>query len=245
MSMRAVFTYHAIDRTGSPISVTPEAFRSQIEWLAESGIAVVELAAIRSLPAHADAIALTFDDALLSMGAVAAPLIAAHGFPATVFVASAHVGRDNRWRAAGDPGVPPEGVLDWDALGRLRLQGFTIGAHSRTHCHLPQCTQAELEDELAGSAEEIARNLGERPGTFAYPYGSVTAEVASAAAAEFDLACTTRFGLLHEDTRRELVPRLDAWYFGDAGRLRQWGSRSFARWVAARHALRRARRMLP
>jgi peptidoglycan/xylan/chitin deacetylase (PgdA/CDA1 family) len=240
--MRAILMYHSVDRSGSIISVTPETFRAHVEWLATGQVRVVSLTKLLDLADDVDAIALTFDDALASVATEAAPALAQHGFPATIFVATRHVGGDNRWNGAVDPGVPVQAVLDWDALARLQSQGFTIGGHTRHHRHLRHCDAAELSDELAGSADDIAATLGERPTTFAYPYGDVDARVARVAREQFAICCTTAFRLVRERDQREMIPRLDAWYFRDPARLRRWGTPIFHQYVATRHALRRIRR---
>ena len=245
MPMRGVLTYHSIDRSGSAISVTPEEFRQQIEWLASGEISVVTLPELIALPDNANAVAITFDDALESVATEAAPVLAAHGLPATVFVVSGHVGGDNRWGGRADPRIPVQRVLNWAALARLQDQGFSIGAHSRSHRNLAECSAAEAADEIFGSGEDITTALGERPEAFAYPYGAFSPAVAQVVGDAFEIGCTTEFQLLHQGTARALIPRLDAWYFRDPARLERWGSRSFARWVAVRHALRRLRRMLP
>ena len=242
--MRAILTYHSIDRTGSAISVTPEAFRAHVEWLAAGKVRVVSLADLLALDDQVDAVALTFDDALASVATEAAPRLAVHGFPATVFVVTRHVGADNRWNGAGDAGIPVQPVLDWEALARLRTQGFTVGAHTRHHRHLRHCNHAELIDEIAGAADDIAVALGARPDTFAYPYGSVDARVAQAAGDVFAICCTTEFRPVGTGDHRNLVPRLDAWYFQDASRLHHWGGWGFRQSIAARHVLRRIRRRL-
>ena len=242
MVMRGVLTYHGIDQSGSVISVTPAAFRAHVAWLVAGPVPVVPLAQLLALPDDASAVALTFDDALASVTTEAAPVLAAHGLPATVFVVSRHVGGDNQWNGSGDPGVPAQQLLGWDALGRLREQGFAIGAHTRHHRHLTRCGPDELSEELGGSAKDIAAALGERPTAFAYPYGDVDDRVARVAAEQFAISCTTQFQPVTQATRRELVPRLDAWYFRNDSRLRHWGSPRFRRSIAVRHVMRRVRR---
>ena len=242
--MRAILTYHSIDRSGSIISVTPDAFRSHIEWLAKGNVLVVGLTELLALSDDVNAVALTFDDGLVSVASEAAPLLAAHAFPATVFVVSEHVGLDNRWNGGADPAIPVQKVLGWDALGQLRSQGFTIGAHTRRHRHLQHCSNDEVADEMGGSADDIAAALGDRPATFAYPYGTFSPRVARIAAEHYDLSCTTEFQPVHADTPREKVPRLDAWYYQNAKMLRHWGDPIFALSVTMGHALRRARRKI-
>lgn len=242
--MRAILTWHAIDRTGSAISVTPEQFRQQVDSLARARIPVVNIAELRATPADRNAVALTFDDALDSVASEGAPVLAEHGFTATVFAVSDHVGKDNRWQGVGDAGVPLSAVLDWEALGRLRDRGWTIGSHSRHHPHLTQCSDAQLGDELAGAAEMIGSALGERPTVFAYPYGSCDARVIQTTARHYEAACTTRH-LPVDNARSALeLPRLDAWYFTRPDPFAGWGSARFTLGIQVRDALRRIRRTL-
>lgn len=241
--MRAILTYHAIDRTGSVVSVTPEDFSAHVAWAASGAVQVVSVEELLTLPDTTDAVALTFDDALASVATEAAPRLAEHGLAATVFVVSEHVGGDNRWGDATSADVPTTAVLDWDALGRLAEAGWTIGSHTERHPRLSQCTEAELEQELAGSAATITRRLGTRPRTFAYPYGDMDARVRSAVGRHYRVACSTTYRPVSATSDPLDLPRLDAWYFRGGAPFRDWGTPRFRRAVAWRHTLRRARRM--
>ena len=95
--MRAILTYHSIDDSGSPISVAPEEFRAHVRWLSSGLVRVVPLAELVTLPPEEEAVAITFDDAFQNFASVAAPLLYEHGLPATLFVVSGRVGRDNAW----------------------------------------------------------------------------------------------------------------------------------------------------
>ena len=242
--MRAILTYHSIDDSGSIASVSPATFRDHVAWLASGTVRVVALTELAALGDDVDALALTFDDALATVATEAAPLLAAHGLPATGFVVTGHAGADNRWSGAGDPGIPVQPVLGWDALARLMSHGFTVGGHTRHHRHLPRCSDAELTDEIAGCADDIEAALGVRPATFAYPYGEVDDRVARQAALRFDLCCTTAYQPWRTSDGSDRVPRLDAFYFRDATRFRRWGTAGFRRSIAVRHSLRRIRRGL-
>lgn len=242
--MRAILTYHAIDRSESVISVTPECFQSHVNWFAQGRVQVVSVPELLALPDTTDAVAITFDDALDSVSTEAAPRLARHGLTATVFVATGHVGGDNRWGGVTDPSVPVAAVLDWDAIGALGEGGWCIGSHTRTHPHLTRCNDAELADELEGSAEEISTRLGMRPATFAYPYGDTDARVTAATSAIYEEACTTDYLPITAESHLATLPRLDAWYFRGPAPFRDWGSRRFRRGIAWRHALRRIRRMV-
>lgn len=109
-------------------------------------------------------------------------------------------------RFAADHGVDPAGhcrdaIMGWDALRALGADPLcTIGAHTIHHVNLKRLDRHRALDEIAGSIEELAARLGERPRHFAYPYGGPAAagarEVELARKAGLTTAVTTRHGLL-------------------------------------------------
>ena len=242
--MRAILTYHAIDGTGSVISVTPEDFAAHVSWAASGAVRVVSVEELLALPDSVNAVALTFDDALASVATEAAPRLAEHGLAATVFVVSDHVGGDNGWDGDAGTRVPTQSVLGWDALGKLVDAGWCVGSHTRRHPWLTRCSDDQLEDELAGASAMIAEQLGAAPSTLAYPYGDVNPRVQRAAATHYRVACTTRHLPVTAAADLHAVPRLDAWYFRGPAPFRHWGTARFRRAIAWRHALRRARRLV-
>ena len=191
--MKAILTYHSIDDSGSAVSVAPDAFRRHVRWLASGRVRVVTVPELLRLPHDADAVAITFDDGLASFGDVAAPLLAEHGLPATVFVVSDRAGATSAWQDAAavrrGPRVPAFPLLDWPALRRLAEGGLVeLGAHTRTHRDLTRLRGAMLADEIEGCAARITAETGHRPAAFAYPYGEVNA----AALAEEVEGCAAR-----------------------------------------------------
>jgi peptidoglycan/xylan/chitin deacetylase (PgdA/CDA1 family) len=243
--MRAILTYHSIDSSGSPISVAPDAFARHVVWLASGRVSVEPLAAIVQGGDCAadgrDRVALTFDDAFENFGAVAWPQLRASGLPATVFVVSEHVGGTNRWDGVPAPGIPELPLLSWDALGACAAAGADIGAHSRTHPHLPDLPAAARQDELAGCRDDITARLGITPESFAYPYGDCDAAVARDTAAVFARACTTEYRQVGGSDSVHQLPRLDMFYFQAPGSLDDWGRPAFLRRIAMRRAARALR----
>lgn len=242
--MRAILTYHSLDDSGSPISVAPEEFRRHVAWFATRRVPVLGLEELLAAPPETEAVALTFDDAFANFGAVAAPLLAEHGLPATLFVVAGHVGGTNAWGGRRDRRVPTLPLLDWAALGRLADRGVTIGAHTRSHPHLTALEDAALADELEGANAVFARELGRRPATFAYPYGDVDARVAVAAGRSYRLAVTTELRAVGGGADPLRLPRLDMFYLRAAGRLEAWGTAGFRRSLWVRAQARRARGVL-
>jgi peptidoglycan/xylan/chitin deacetylase (PgdA/CDA1 family) len=245
--MRGILTYHSIDPSGSAISVGEDVFREQVRWLASGAVRVSSLDELLRLPPDVDAVALTFDDGYENFGTVAAPLLADHGLPVTLFVVTDRAGGTNAWAGAdhanGDR-VPTLALLDWDAIGRLAEGGVALGSHTRTHPRLTGLRGAALAEEVAGSAERIAAMTGRRPVAFAYPYGSFDAAARDAVASAYALACTAELRPLRDDDDPHLLPRLDVYYFRSPGRLESWGTADFRRRLWLRAQARRVRRRL-
>jgi peptidoglycan/xylan/chitin deacetylase (PgdA/CDA1 family) len=240
--MKAVLTYHSIDGSGSPISIDSSVFRRHVTWLASGRVRVVPLEQLLR-PAHdeRDAVALTFDDGFVNFATEAAPVLRDHALPATVFVVSGHAGRTNAWGGREQRGVPTLPLLDWEALAALAEDGFSLGAHGRTHRPLDILGDAEVEEELGSCAAELRSRTGRRPATFAYPYGRTSAVAIAAARAHFMLSCTTELRPLScaEDPAR--IPRLDTYYLRAPGRLEGWGSTQLIRYLWVRSQVRRVR----
>jgi peptidoglycan/xylan/chitin deacetylase (PgdA/CDA1 family) len=240
--VRAILTYHSIDASGSPVSVDEGAFRRHVCWIAGGGVPVVTLEEIVRMPAdRGHALAVTFDDAFASFGTTAWPLLRDHGIPATLFVATGHVGGANDWGGTDGVAIPRLPLLGWDALGRLAEEGVALGGHTRSHPDLRRLEGARLEDEVAGCAAEIEARTGRAPRSFAYPYGAWDDRVAAVVGRSFALACTTVMRPLAPGSDPLRLPRLDAYYFRDNRRLEGWGSAGFRRYVALRAAVRRVR----
>jgi peptidoglycan/xylan/chitin deacetylase (PgdA/CDA1 family) len=242
--VKAILTYHSIDPAGSPISIGEATFRRHVRWLASGAVRVVGIAELLALPPDAAAVALTFDDGFANFGTVAAPLLLEHALPATLFIVTDYVGRTNAWGGAPDRGVPTLPLLGWDEIARLAERGITIGAHTRTHPRLTTLPVAAQREEIAGSVERIAAETGRRPEAFAYPYGSVSDEVAAVAAESCAWACTTELRAVGAAERPHRLPRLDMYYFRAPGRIESWGSVRLQQYIWLRSQARRVRRGL-
>ena len=242
--MRAILTYHAIDAAPSPISIDEATFRRHVAWLGSGRVRVRSLADLLAEPVDVDAVALTFDDGFASFSELAWPILRDHGLPATVFVVTDHVGGVNAWHGQASNRIPTRSLMDWNTLSRLTEAGVSLGSHTRRHRDLRRVTAPELEDELAGSAERIVRETGQRPSSCAYPYGLFDPTVAMASARVYLHACTTVLRPLKRGEDPHRLPRLDAWYFRAPGRLEQWGSLGFRRYVRIRATARAVRNVM-
>jgi peptidoglycan/xylan/chitin deacetylase (PgdA/CDA1 family) len=105
---------------------------------------------------------LTFDDAVISHLAVAAPLLKEFGFGATFFVC--------KW--------PGDSIyqMNWHQIEALAEMGFEIGNHTVNHLFMPQTSSEEAEKDIILLERKMAEYNIPRPVSFAYPGGADTPE---------------------------------------------------------------------
>ncbi|HKN94985.1 MAG TPA: polysaccharide deacetylase family protein, partial [Thermoleophilaceae bacterium] len=95
-------------------------------------------------------------------------------------------------------------LLDWDELRALAREGVTLAPHTRTHPRLDRVSLSRARDEIAGSRDDLAREIpGAVPPAIALPGGGHQAGLGRILTEEgFELAFTTRRG-------PNLLPRAD------------------------------------
>ncbi|AQW49776.1 polysaccharide deacetylase [Streptomyces hygroscopicus] len=169
-----ILMYHAVAnapaRATRGLSVTPGAFAEQMALLGERGftpISCVRLAdAWRGGPALPPRpVVVTFDDGYEGVHRHALPVLAHHGFEATLFAATGWLRGPHQAAGALDL------MLDWGQVRELAGAGVEIGAHSHTHPQLDQLSDARLWFEVAHCRDLLTAELGRPPVSFAYPYG--------------------------------------------------------------------------
>ncbi|MDG4862273.1 polysaccharide deacetylase family protein [Streptomyces sp. T-3] len=169
-----VLMYHAVTHTPAlatrELSVAPEAFAEQMDVLAERGftpLGTAQLAGIwrRGGPLPRKPVLITFDDGYEGVHGHALPVLAKHGFAATLFVSTGWI------RGTYDTGAALDTMLDWKQVRALAAAGIEIGGHSHTHPQLDQLGDDALWFELLRCKEIVADETGSRPVSFAYPYG--------------------------------------------------------------------------
>lgn len=197
-----ILMYHNIARVPREIEryrslyVSPGSFARQMWLLRRLGYRGVSMAdAMPYLRGErcGKVVVLTLDDGYADNVESALPILQQHGFTATCYVVSSRVGQYNRWDAGKlgicKPLMSPAQLRAWAAAG------MEVGAHTRSHPHLTQCSSSELRDEIRGSREELEDLLGRPVEQFCYPYGDHDARVvAETVEAGYLAATTTRRG---------------------------------------------------
>ncbi len=169
-----ILMYHAVSTDPNDatrvLSVSPEAFAQQMELIGALGctpLRTADLAARwragRPLPERP--VLITFDDGYEGVHRHALPVLAKHGFTATVFVSTGWI------RGAHDMGGGLDTMLDWDQVRELAAADVEIGGHTHTHPQLDQLDDTALRHELIHSKEIVSDELGTVPLSLAYPYG--------------------------------------------------------------------------
>jgi peptidoglycan/xylan/chitin deacetylase (PgdA/CDA1 family) len=239
--VKAILTYHSIDDSGSVISVSRARFAEHVRWLAAGHVRVLSVPDLIAAPGAQPAVALTFDDAFANFATDAWPLLREQGMPATMFVPTCYVGASNAWDAIPGGAMPELQLMDWPTLARLRAEGLTLGAHTRSHPDLRRVSATQLHDEIAGSFADLARETGQAAEGFAYPYGYHDARVIDAVRRSCAWACTTQLAPLRGGESAHRLPRLDAYFLRGPAGLTRFGTIPFKLYLSGRAAIRRLR----
>jgi peptidoglycan/xylan/chitin deacetylase (PgdA/CDA1 family) len=222
-----VLCYHAVSADWpASLSVTPEGFERQVQLLVQRGYRGARFEQVASGSADGRAVAVTFDDAYLSVLERAKPILDAAGFPGTVFVPTDYPERPERPMAwdgidqwLGGPHEADLRPMAWDQIGQLADAGWEIGSHTCSHPRLTALPDDALACELRESRARLEERLGRPCTTLAYPYGDHDARVVAAAGAAGYAAAGTLPGRLPRPAPLAW-PRVGIYHVDDERRFR-------------------------
>lgn len=244
----AILTYHSVDDTGSVLSTHPETLGQQMACLADLGFrgtslgeALTQRRTLGRWPERT--VAITFDDGYENNLRVAQPILARHGFTASIYLVTGHIGGEHDWEEP-PPGFGRHPILDWEQVGELANAGWEIGAHTRTHPDLRKLDSETVAQEVIGSREDIESRLGRQVETFAYPGGYVSSVASAVVAEHFTAGVTTELRRAAGDSPLYLLPRVDMYYLRDVQRVRRMAMGRLDGYLAFRRLGRRVRAVL-
>lgn len=198
-----VLLYHSIGASGAPglapFELTLDVFRDQMEHLAAERYSVVALhdyvrwlhEAETDLPPRP--VVITFDDGYRNF-ADAAAILKEFGYPATMFVSTAYVGRTSDWLP--DDRAKAEPMMSWAELADVLEAGIDIGAHAHNHVALDTLRPDAAAREIVVSKRLLEDHLGIPVRSFAYPFGYSNRRVRTAVShAGCDYACAVKDSL--------------------------------------------------
>ncbi len=210
-----IFMYHRFGEDRFPsTSIKLAQFQAQLDLLDRQGFKVLPLAEVvaavrqgRALPDKA--VAITVDDAYLSVYQHAYPMLRERGWPFTVFVATDPVDRGFK------------SSMSWAQMREMRAHGVSFANHSRRHGHLiaieadDEAKRRELiRAELLHAQRRLREELGEVLPFFAYPYGEYDPLVAEVVAELGWVGFGQHSGAFGGHTDLRAVPRFPVsdWY---------------------------------
>jgi peptidoglycan/xylan/chitin deacetylase (PgdA/CDA1 family) len=143
------------------------------------------IAMLESNSVRRPTVVLTFDDGYGDNFVNLRAVVEETGVPMTMFVSSDPVSRGAEFRhdvEAGQVGFMP---LTWAQLRQMQADGFEIGSHTRTHFDCGSRDRVALENEIAGSKQDLQSSLGRPIEYFSFPFGlpkNISAEAKEIAA---------------------------------------------------------------
>jgi peptidoglycan/xylan/chitin deacetylase (PgdA/CDA1 family) len=174
LTTATVLAYHAIGECSRAedrhnLFVSAENFARQMNYLARRRH-VVSLADVVDgrLPTGKPCVAITFDDGYHNVLREAGPILARHGFPATIFVPTGWRGRENGWIEPSDCDLR---IMTDDELRATEKAGIALESHGHAHIDMASGSPEEIRRDIELSLDHLEGITGRRPRFLAYPFG--------------------------------------------------------------------------
>jgi peptidoglycan/xylan/chitin deacetylase (PgdA/CDA1 family) len=204
-----ILQYHHIN-TATPrsTSVSPEEFRTHMDYLRDNGFTVLRLEdVLKALrdgsPLPNKTAVITFDDGYASVYDVAYPLLKQRNWPFTIFVPTGLIGEK--------VGL----YSNWDQLREMGQNGATLANHTVNHAYLldrsPYADEAAwlaaIKTELAEAEARIEQETGQSHHIFAYPYGEYEPALQKLVTDEGYTALAQNSGAINANSDFSALPR--------------------------------------
>jgi len=212
-SHAVAFMYHRFGEDRYPsTSIRLEQFDAQLDYLAQNGFQIWPLERVvdhvlRNEPLPDRTIAITVDDAYLSVYEHAWPRLKARGWPFTVFVNTDPV----------DRGLA--GFMSWEQMRAMQREGVRFANHTASHDSMAerrkdeddtaweQRVRADIERAQQRLREELGAEVEQEPRLFAYPYGEYDTRAAELVHAMGYIGFGQHSGAIGPLSDRRALPR--------------------------------------
>ncbi|WP_338852735.1 polysaccharide deacetylase family protein [Alteromonas macleodii] len=206
----AILLYHHVSSsTPASTSISPEAFKSHLEYL-DAHHTVVSLQDVVSAIQHnttlpENAVAITFDDGYANILDNAHPILADLGFPYTVFINPDEIG------------VGPK-QLTWEQVIAMHNDGVVFANHTLDHLHMLNGEQAMGErawlekvwQNVESAEKKIEDKLDISLKYLAYPFGEYNTALANKLKAEGYIGFGQHSGAVGPSSDMQALPRFPA-----------------------------------
>lgn len=174
-----ILCYHRFGRNNGRLTLSPEAFREQMQFLKDNDYRVIPLSDLvgflkgeKALPKRS--VVLTIDDGHQSIYKIAYPILKAFGYPATVFIYTDYLNN---------------GGLTWKQIDRMISSGLvSVQPHSKTHDNLAvrklnessESYRKRIAKEVSLPTDYLKQHQSGLINSFAYPFGDTNDVVVAA-----------------------------------------------------------------
>lgn len=217
--------YHHINpHRGDMVTVTPEVFEGQMEYLHRAGYKTLKMDELLSyingeLTLHQKAVAVTFDDGWLDNYIYAFPVLKKYKINAAIFVIAERAERASNIVKSQESevrsqeiAIPPHReskelivngqhdkvVINWDMAKEMQDSGLVeFYSHTKSHKKCNGLSKSELLEELSESKKIIEKRLGKPCPYLCWPYGKYNdAALRVAKEAGYKAIFTTKHGIV-------------------------------------------------
>ncbi len=139
-----ILIYHAVDYQEGSFFVSPENFSKQMEYIKQRGYKVITLDELvkniqNKKNFKRNEVVITFDDGYQDSFKYAYPVLVKFNFPATVFLITDYLGKENRF-------------LNWDEVRIMSKNNISFGGHTKNHFYLGIVENNKVaQEQIAGS----------------------------------------------------------------------------------------------
>lgn len=198
-----VLMYHNVDQNWreSKLSVSPQSFKRQMEFLVRNKYNIVSLHKLKKLqesgkPIPYKTVVITFDDGYENNYTNAFEVLKEYDIPAAIFIVVDKIGKS--------------GYLSWDQIEEMAGNNIEIGSHTLSECYLPDVKdKAQLKREIYDSRRIIKSRIPEAGDFIAYCSGGFNENIRQIVIdAGYDGACATNPGKDYPDNDIYAIKRL-------------------------------------
>ena len=206
-----VLNYHKVDNTFISLSVRPDDFEKQMQYLSDNGYHTItpdelydSLAGKGELPENP--VLITFDDGYEDNYTNAYPILKKYGFKATIFVITGFLGKDKNY-------------MTWDQAREMDANGISIESHTVDHKSMTDLTDDQLRAQLVDSRKKAEKELGHPVEYMAYPTGTYNLHIAEMVKeAGYKAAFTIKYGNVDKASNIYALERVPIFHTEDTNR---------------------------
>ncbi|MBW2172510.1 MAG: polysaccharide deacetylase family protein [Deltaproteobacteria bacterium] len=173
-----VLMYHRVNSyRKDELSVPPDRFKKQVEWLRVHGFRNTRMAELESgsmvTGNNNSRVIFTFDDGYEDNYTDAYPILREYGYTAILYLPFDYLGTSKmHTRDTWESGRPEHNrLLNWNQVEEMLKDGMEIGSHTMSHVNLTRLSPEQARREIVESKHVLEQKLQVGITSFCYPEG--------------------------------------------------------------------------